>query len=92
LEGLNIILGNDADGDARITDSGSPAYSMHVTFGIAQVIVDDHLHQVDIEPSRSDFGTNENAYLILLELFQSNDSLDLTHIAMQTLDFFAHFL
>ncbi len=92
LEGFNIILGNNTDGYTGITDSGSSAYSMDVTFGVAQVIVDDHLHQVDIKSSCSDFGTYENAHLIFFELFQSNDSLYLTHIAMQTLNFFTHLL
>jgi hypothetical protein len=92
LERLHIVLRDETDRDARIADSGSSAHSVHITFGIAQVIVNNDFHHVNIQSSGRHLRTDQNADLVFLKLFQTNNALHLTHITMQALDFLAHLL
>ena len=65
---------------------------MYITFGVTEIIVDDHFDHVDIKASRSDLGTDKNLNLILFKPFQSNNPLHLTHITMETLNLFPDLL
>lgn len=88
-----MLYGPECDAGARLASSGRPTGPVDVGLDILRRLdLDNEVHVWNIEPSRRDVGSHEDAELVFLESVKSHLSLALRNVSVHDFDILIDFI
>ena len=86
-ESMDIVLGNEVDGDTLAAKATAATNTVNVVFSVArQIVVDDERDLLDVNTTRKKVGRDEDTRRACAELLHDDIALLLVHVTVHRRD------